>query len=246
MGSVIRSRLDLVLHLIDTTTGYTVNEAQVQFFTERTDLKFMPRGNGNFILINSGRENFLMQIAVKGYEKTTVEVNYEELEEIAPLKMVFLIPSERNPLSDDILYMRGNLQNLRSVSLVETNKVLAQTNAYDQKKKLLTLFERGYRLNDGGSSYAVLNKEAKTFEVFEIGERPSDNLVKLKAPLKEAFQRNSQVCRVVNGYVYPNGDYLIGVRGGTAKKPTIIRFEADEVTFMEVDFSEFSKLDTEE
>lgn len=245
MGSIIRSRLDLVLQLIDTTTGYAISEAQVLFQTERDDMRFLSKGDGTFILVNTGRENFLMQIDVKGYIKAQVEIKYEELDETTPLKSVFLIPSERNPLLENILYMRGNLPKLQSVSLIETNKVLATTNSYDQKKKILQLFEKGYRLNTEGSSYGILNKDTKTFEVFDIGELPNDHTVKLKAPLQEEFQRNSQICRIVNGYVYPNGDYLIGVRNDNAKKPTIIRFETDVVTFMEVDFTQMDSVNME-
>lgn len=233
----------MVLQLIDTTTGYTVNEALVQFQTDRTDLKFQNRGNGTFILINSGRENFLMQITVKGFEKANVYIDYEKMDEITPLKLVFLIPSEKNPLSENMLYMRGNLPKLQSVSLIETNKVLATTNTYEPKKKILQLFEKGYRLNTEGSSYGIMNSENKTFEVFDIEELTNENSVKLKESLKEEFKRNSHVCRIVNGYVYPNGDYLICVRNDNAKKPTIVRFETDEVTFMEVDFTEYKQFD---
>jgi len=105
---------------------------------------------------------------------------------------------------------------------------------------------KGYRLNTEASSYAILNREARTVEVFEIEDLPNNYLVKLPVPLKEEFQRNSQICRVVNGYVYPNGDYLIAVRNDSAKKPTIVRFETDEVTFTEVDFAKFNITDTDE
>jgi len=246
LGSVITRRLDLVLHFIDATTGYAVNEAQVSFKTDRDDMTFISRGHGTYILINTGRENFLMQIVVKGYEEIPVEIKYEELNEVMPLKEVFLIPSEKTSSMEDVLFMRGNLPGLQSVSLIETNKVLATTNSYDQKKKLIQLFERGYRLNTEGSSYGIINREARTFEIFEIGELPNDNQVKILRPLKEEFQRNSQIGRVVNGYVYPNGDYLIGVRNDNARKPALVRFERDEeVTFMEVDFTKINKEENE-
>ena len=241
MSSVITRRLDLVLHLIDATTGHAVNEAMTQFETDREDMKFISRDYGTYILINSGRDNFLMQIAVKGYEKVPVEIKYEELNEVMPLKEVFLIPSERTSSSEDVLFMKGNLPGLQSVSLIETNKVLATTNSYEPKKRLLQLFERGYRLSTEGSSYGIINREARTFEVFDIEELPNESQVKLRKPLQEEFQRNSQIGRIVNGYVYPNGDYLIGVRNDNAKKPTIVRFVTDEVKFMEVDFVEINK-----
>lgn len=237
MSCVITRRLDLILHLIDATTGFAINESQVQFTTEREDIKFIPRDNGTYILINAGRENFLMQVSLKGYEEAPVEIRYEELHEVMPLKVVFLIPSEKTSSQEDILFMKGNLSGLQSVSLVETNKVLATTNSYDKKKKLIQLFERGYRLNTEGSSYGIINRETKTFEAFDIAELPKESQVKLTVPLNEEFQRNSQIARIINGYVYPNGDYLIGVRNDNAKKPTIVRFEtSDKVTFREVDF----------
>jgi len=241
LSSVITRRLDLVLHLIDATTGYAVNEARIDFNSEKDDLNFIPRGHGTYILINTGRDNFLMQIVVKGYEEAPVEINYEELNEVMPLKEVFLIPSEKTSSSEDVLYLKGNLPGLQSVSLIETNKVLATTNTYEQKKRLLQLFERGYRLNTEGSSYGIINREARTFEIFDIESLPNESQVKLKSPLQEEFQRNSQIGRIVNGYVYPNGDYLIGVRNDNAKKPTIVRYETDEVTFLEVDFKEINK-----
>jgi len=235
LGSVIRARLDLVLHFIDATTGFPVHEAQVLFKTERDDMKFASRGNGSYILINTGRENFLMQIVVKGYEAVDVSINYEELDEIMPLKNVFLIPSEKTNAGGDVLFLKGNLPGLQSVSLVETNKVLATTNSYDPKKRVIQLFERSYRLNTEGSSYGIINRELKGFEVFEVEELPNESKIKLLRPLKEEFQRNAQIARVVNGYVYPNGDYLIAVRNDSAKKTVIVRFETDEISFKELD-----------
>ncbi len=241
MSSVITRRLDLVIHLIDATTGYAVNESMIQFNTDRDGMTFISRGHGTYILINTGREDFLMHIVVKGYEEAPIAVRYEELDEVMPLKEVFLIPSEKTSSSEDVLFLRGNLPGLQSVSLIETNKVLATTSSYEHKKRLLQLFERGYRLNTEGSSYGIINREARTFEIFDIEELPNESQVKLKKPLQEEFQRNSQIGRIVVGYVYPNGDYLIGVRNDNAKKPAIVRFETDEVTFMEVDFVQINK-----
>ena len=66
---VIKARLDLLVSLVDTTTGATVNERNVSFLRDGQPVRPEYRGNGTYVFINTGREDFLMQIKVYGYEE---------------------------------------------------------------------------------------------------------------------------------------------------------------------------------
>ena len=54
-ASVIRFRLDLLVRLIDTTTGGSVEERNVRFFRDGKVVRPATRGGGNYVFLNCGR-----------------------------------------------------------------------------------------------------------------------------------------------------------------------------------------------
>ena len=92
-ASVIRAKLDLLVRLFDTTTGATVDERNVLFMRDGVPVRPESRGAGAYVFINTGREDFLMRISVRGYEDYEVKVCYEEMDERLPVCNVFLMPS---------------------------------------------------------------------------------------------------------------------------------------------------------
>lgn len=93
-ASVIQHRLDLVIRLIDTTNGYVVEERNVRFWKNKEEVRPIPRGSGNYIFVNCGREDCDLEIKAYGYDKSKVSIRYEELDRQIPMKEVYLIPSE--------------------------------------------------------------------------------------------------------------------------------------------------------
>ena len=71
-ASTIHHRLDLVLQLVDTTTGISVEEQDVRFFIEGRQCWPIPRGGGNFVFINTGRSDSTLTLKVFGYEDAMI------------------------------------------------------------------------------------------------------------------------------------------------------------------------------
>ena len=75
--AVLRAKLDLLVRLVDTTTGATVDERNVLFMRDERKVRPEERGNGNYVFINTGREDFLMRIKVAGFEEYVTHIRYE-------------------------------------------------------------------------------------------------------------------------------------------------------------------------
>jgi len=236
VGSVIIQRLDLALKLMDATTGYSISDRGARFIIDGDEVRFIPRGDDHYILLNYGRRNMSLQIVVDGYESRTVCIDYEELDETCPMKVIFLIPSENSYLREGLLTLKGRIPGLRNISLIERNMCVAHTDTYDPKKKIMTVFEKGYRLRMDGSSYGILDTGNVGFCVFEVAKQPTENSVVLNEPLAEEFRRNAPIHRIVEGYVNPDGSYRLTVRDDGADKKTYVRVDTGEVRFAEVDF----------
>lgn len=240
MCSMISHRLDLCMNLIDTTTGFKIKESIVEFSFDKAGIPNpINREEGVYLMINSGRENFLMQIKVRGYEPRSYYVDYEKLDSNLPMVEIFLIPSESISGGVSLCTLKGKIPNLQKVSLVIKSDIVARTDAYDERKRILTVFEKGYRLNMEGSPYGLVNEREKTFEFIEVISQPDSDKVKLKQALTGEFLRNAPICRIIFGYVEPDGSYLIRVRDDRSKLNGLIRYDTDsEIRFEEVDFHE--------
>ena len=146
-ASTIHHRLDLVLQLIDTTTGTPVEEQDVRFFTEGRQCWPIPRGGGNFVFINTGRSDSTLTLKVFGYEDAVVNVQYEKLDQVVPLLQVFLIPSEKLAKGERLCSLTGTLQGLEEIEAVS----LAQSNIcfseFNERKCLMKLFLAKGRLS---------------------------------------------------------------------------------------------------
>lgn len=248
MSATISHRLDLAVLLIDTTTGFHVAQPDVRFTFDRSDVsELISRGNGMYILMNHDRADMLMTVEVSGYERMTVPIRYEELDEKVPMKEVFLIPSENAANAGDYATIRGVLPELSEVAFIQKGTVLAHIDGYEKRKRIMTVFEKGYRLSMEGSPYALVNTKEMTFEWLDIVSQPGTNQVELKAPIDENFIRNAPICRIMFGYVEPDGSYLIRVRDDRSDLRGLIRFKVDgEIRFKEVDFHDSTTWDLPE
>lgn len=242
MSSTISYRLDLVLILLDTTTGQRVDQFDVDFsIKENPNLKFIRRADATYILINADRKDFSMEIVAKNYEPCQVSISYDELDNLVPMKVVFLIPSEKSPIRDMLISLEGKLSGLSEVSFVLPDRIIAQSSNYDPKKMLLNVFEKGYRLTMEGSPFGLINQSQKSYEVFEVEAQTTESQVKLKGPLEEEFLRNMPIARIIYGRVEPDGSYLLRIRDDGLNLKTYVRYVVEgEVRFKEIDFHDLA------
>lgn len=235
---VIRHKLDLVIMLIDTTTGTEIQERKVRFKKGADYVNPFSRGDGSYVFINSGREDFDLQVEVYGYEKMTVPVRYEELNEKTPVKEVFLIPSENNRAGERVLTYSGNLSGLQAVDAVLLGQARVYIKEFDTRKRIMTLFRQGsLSLENGPHGIIHMEGEEGSFEAFEVEKMISSVSVKIKEPLERPFSGNDPINRIIFGKVTPEGNYFIRVRDNANELKGIVRYTfEDDTKFQIVDF----------
>lgn len=236
-AATIHHRLDLVLQLVDTTTGNAVEEQDVRFFTDGRQCRPIPRGGGNFVFINTGRRDLTLTLKVFGYEDAVVDVRYEKLDEVVPLMQVFLIPSERLAKGENLCSLIGKLQGLEEIEAISLAQFHLCLSEFDERKCLMKLFLSKGRLSMENVHYGLIGKDRQYYEHFVVTEELPPNMVRLKEPLKETFPVNSPISRVVFGNVSPDGRYLLRVRDDAQMLNYLVRYRVNgETRFQTVDF----------
>ena len=243
-ASVFGSRLDLLVRLVDTTTGAAVEERNVLFMRNGQSVRPEARDEGLYIFINTGREDFLMQLKVYGYEEVKMPIKYELLNERLPEVNVFLIPSENMMKGERLLSFSGTLPFLEAIEAVKPDRVLCTTKGFVEKTRVLTYFaQSGSQMEWDESRYGLLRADRTGFEEIEIVRRDTSQSVQLKEALKEDCTANLPILRIVHGQVDEDGTFLMRVRDDEEDQNYLVRYTVKgEVRFQTVDFRNPDKL----
>ena len=237
--SIIHYKLDLILQLVDATTGSSVDEQNVQIYSNGEPQTPISRGNGNFVFINTGRSDHTLTLRVFGYEDCQVNVQYEKLDERMPLMQVFLIPSENFAKGERLLSLSGNLPNLEEIEAVSLTQSNYFTSEFNERKLLLKLFLPQGRLSMGNVHYGLINEEQNRYEHIEIVDEVLPDTVRLKEPLQETFKVNAPISKVIFGKVSPDGSYLLRIRDNAKVQRYLVRYRVNgETRFQIVDFNQ--------
>jgi len=238
---LIRNRLDLLISLQDTTTGMVVEDRNVSFKLNGKAIRPVQRGNGNFILLNTGRENGLMQIEAYGYERYEIDVDYEKLDPAMPAVEVFLIPSENVRRGEGLLTFSGTLKGLESLEAINLDKPVCSYREFDPKHKVMTVFMPNRRMNMIHTFYGLANLSDGTYETIEVDKELPSGKVKLKEPITGEFPQNAPICRILHGQVKKNGDFMFRVRDSGKDAVYLMKYKAgDTEKFKTVDFHNLS------
>jgi hypothetical protein len=234
---VIRTKLDLLIRLLDTTTGIPVSEKNIVFTLNGNMVRATDRGNGNFIFMNCGRENGLMLIDVYGFERYTVDVDYEKLDPVMPAIDAFLIPSEDVRRGESLLTLKGNLPGIVSLEAINLDKPVCSIREFDAKRKVMTVFMPNRRMNMIDTYYGLANVRDGTFEDFIVEKELPENRLRLKEPLTQEFTLNSPICRILYGMVDKEGNYLFRVRNSGKEVVYLLKYTVGETTkYLTLDF----------
>lgn len=219
----IRYRLDLLLRLLDTTTGQTVTERDVRIFQDGKVSNPIPRGNGNYVFLNTDREDHTLEVRVFGYENALIQIRYEELDEYLPIRDVFLIPSEDTARGEQLLSLTGQLSKLESIEAVRLGKAFCSVRKYDARKCIIDLFRtNGPSMEE--TCYGLLHTDDMTFEAFEVEKVINPISLKLKKPLQEEFRENAPIARIVYGQCKEDGSYILRVRDDAVSVRYLVRY----------------------
>lgn len=229
-ASVIHYRLDLLIRLIDTTTGFDVEERDVQFWRDGRSVKPVPRGSGNYVFLNCGRENSTLDVTVFGYDPCSVQIRYEELDSQLPIKEVFLIPSENTSRGLPVITFSGRIPGLTAIEAVSLSAPRCCISSFDERKRIMKLFKT-HRAGMEDIFYGLIHPDRQNYESFEVMKEISEDSVKIREPLKEPFSVNSPIARIIFGRVTPEGDFCIRVRDDSERLLYLVRYVKDDKNY---------------
>lgn len=216
----IHYKLDLVVRLVDTTTGNPIGQRQVTFRKDGQIVPFLLRDEGLYVLLNHGREDMNLMIQAAGFLPVRVRVCYEELSENFPEVEAAMIPESGRSGFIDLLTMKGHCPGLESIAAVSLKEVYGAVGSYQERKQILRLYHTK-PLKE--MSYAVIHEQQQEFEEFRIRKRLDKLSVKLEKPLVTAGRPEEKVARIVRGMVDENGNYLLRMREGGEGAEYLIR-----------------------
>lgn len=242
-ASVFGSKLDLLVRLYDTTTGAPVDERNVLFTRNEEPVRPESRGDGMYVFINTGREDFLMQITVFGYEDCSVQVTYEELDDRIPSCDVFLIPSENVHRGENVLSFSGTLPFLEAIEAVKLSRPVCMVKEYDKKHSLLTVYGgNGSRIRLESVWYALLKADKTGYEKIEVTGSTAAQAIKIKGGIAEETVTNLPVFRIITGRVRDGGDFLLRVRDDGEDAVYLVRYIVNgEERFQTVDMKDVER-----
>ncbi|MCR5467365.1 MAG: hypothetical protein K6F37_00250 [Lachnospiraceae bacterium] len=239
--SIISYKLDLVISLVDTTNGRAVPERDINFFRNGEPIRPEKRGEGTFILLDTGREDFDLLTKVRGYYPVTTKIRYELMNENEPLAIVYLIPDGRSLVNLNTVEITGRIPKLSEIEAIGLTKPRCCISDYNARRQEMSVFQmEGSRYLED-VHYGILHAQEETFEHIEIEKNIDAKKMKLRYPLKEPFSVNAPICRIVFGNVEEGGTYRIAMRRQAPETPVILRYLKDGCWYyIKGDFNEMT------
>lgn len=237
-GVTIHYQVDLVIQLIDTTTGKGISGRKVIFTKNDGPLDVVTNSGGDFIVVNAGREDFTLGIEVWGYEVSKLAICYEDLDERLPIQPVFLVPMENIGTGEGVVSLEGILEGIESVEGVNINRPYCSFSDFNEKKMEMTVFgPQGAPLSMNDCFYGLINDQT-SFERIEVLKKTGDSKVLVRSKLNAESKVNAPIARVIFGKV--DGDrFIFRVRDDASVLMYLIRYVVKgEERFRLVNFNE--------
>ena len=216
----IHYKLDLIVRLVDTTTGEFIRQRQVAFIAEDRILPFLRRDEGLYVLLNRGRNDMDLTVRVTGFLPAVVKIRYAELSESFPEVEAPMIPEISKNGFVDMLTLEGHCPGMESLAAVSLKKSYGAVDSYQVKKQTLRLY---YTKPLEEMFYAVIH-EQQEFEEFQIRKRLDRLNVKLAKPLQTPCRSEEKIVRIVRGMVDESGKYLLRMQDDGDGTEYLIRY----------------------
>lgn len=220
--SVIRARLDLLVSLLDTTTGQPVNTLDVRIYRNGELTRPASRGGGNYVFINTDREDFLMRVEVRGYEACELPIKYAELDERVPQCLLFLMPSESKKSGMPVMDYSGEDPTITAIEAINIDTTNISFASFTKRDNSMDFFSQARTsLTFDNQYYAILKPDRKGYVKVRITEVLSTQKVRLEDAPPEGLEKNAPIARIIFGQV-KEGHYIIRVRAGRPNDRYII------------------------
>lgn len=214
-------RLDLVVRLVDTTVGCPVTQRQVRFFQNGREVVFFHKGAGTYVLINAGRWDGSLLVAVRGYLETAVDIRYAELTGRYPEAYVELIPERPKYGGCDFVDISGSMPGISSIAAVCLTNPVAKALSYNAAKRQIKLLE-AKKLDE--KAYALIHRQTERFEEFHLASAGNKHLLRLADPLETELKPEEEISRIVRGRTEERGNYLLRLRGDGRGMHYLVRY----------------------
>lgn len=239
--AIVHHQLDLVLRLVDSTTGRGISERNCKMIFE-PDFKVKPvvRDDGTYLFIGIGRTDFIADIHVYGYESRKEKVVFENLDEKMPIKEVYLLPEATSAREDNILTLRGNLPGIQEIEAVSLSDVVCIYKDYDKRKNILNVFNQ-HKVKLKDVHYGIISLDKTEYDHIEIKEELTTQEVRLKDSLEKEYTINQSIAKIIFGQVSEDGEYKIAVRAGNLSDYLVRYVVDDTVHFKKIDFNKLNE-----
>ena len=237
----IHYKLNLILRLVDTTTGRKVKERQVIFKADNRIITFQQKDEGVYILMNHAGEDMTLDISAKGYLPMQTKICFEKLSARLPEVEVPLIPETGRNRFVDYLTLEGKKPGLTSVEAVSPENPHGMLISYQPRRQSLKLY---YAKAFEEQSYAVVHEEAQQFEEFRVEKKLNKLEIKLASPLVTKCEPKEKISRIVRGKVEPDGSYLLRILEDGSGAGYLVRYVVDGKESFEWVSSEKRKTET--
>ena len=230
MAATIVHRLGLALRLIDTTTGFPVQDRAVRILWDGETVHPMFRTDGSMIFLDSRQEDFTLDVSLPGFEPCRTEVRYGKLDPQLPLVELHMIPADDYRLSRyPCLGVEGTMPGIQTLDGVRAGESPCLIREQDPRRRLITIFNP-HNLELNRTWYALVDPDRGVYEPFAVARRVNDQQYKLDRPLEMEFRNYFPICPLVFGSAAPNGKYRLKVRDDATSARWILRWVAGEQT----------------
>ncbi len=225
-GEIVSHRLDLAVRLKNAVTGNPVTGGKAMFLKDGRSLGLKCKGGAEWAGVDTGRENFVLGVNVRGFEKTSVPVRYELLDQKLPLLEVPLIPEQTPWNAPSYLTLEGSLDNIEELQAVPLKGGDLYVVSYEERDRMISLYnphKKILRL----STYAVVNQKNQEFEMITVLKEAPDGRYQLARRLSKNLDGRSPFVHPVFGMVSCEGQYLIRIPRYKDGTEWILRYVAD-------------------
>lgn len=223
---IVSHRLDLAVRLMNAVTGSPVTDGGTMFLRDGRSLRLKRTNGEEWTGVDTGRENFVLGVNVRGFEKTSVPVRYELLDQNLPLLEIPLIPEQTEWNKPSYLTLEGSLESIEELQAVPLKGGDLYAVSYEENDRMISLYnphKKILRL----STYAVVNQKSREFELITVLKAAPDGRYQLARGLEKSLDGRSPFVRPVYGMVTYEGQYLIRIPRYKDETEWILRYVAD-------------------
>ncbi len=239
--ALIHHSISLVLRLIDSITGLPIEERDVRFLLPSDKKSPIAKGEGVYLFVNVGREDFELEIHIYGYESKKAKIFYDTLDEQVPIQELYFLPKDYPAGRNNVLSLRGKMLGITEIEAVSLNDVVYSIKEYEERKRKVTLINP-HNVRFSKSHYGILSTDRTKYEIIEIEKEISLTEIVISKKLELPCDFNQSVSQIVWGQTEDDGTYMIKVPEDK-DAVFLVRYVVDEeVYFRKVDFNQKEEL----